>query len=269
LPWEPGARGSRSLRHDDAVRLRGTLTTTALLSAALLLSGCTGGADPRPTETLADGTAPATIEPSPSGSVAADPATASPSPTTAGSKGGGGSSGGTGSGGGSTGGGTSGGGSGGASKPPSAIQPCVDDVLSIRVAADPQRSERGQRAFRITFVNTGKVACTLRGYPQVGATGRGDRSPIGQPAEPDVRYTAKTERLAVGGSIAAILLADNIDANGGPYNDGDSDRCGTATGTGYTISPPESATVFWVPRDRMLACTTEVTWMHVTPVLVP
>jgi hypothetical protein len=150
-----------------------------------------------------------------------------------------------------------------------AVEACRGSALAVSVASDPQRSEMGKRAFRITFKNSGKVACTLHGFPQVGATGRGGRTPIGTAAEPLVQGVPTTQRLRAGGSATALLLADNIDDHGGPYSDGDTDRCGTATATGYNISPPESATVFWVPRDRMFACTTEVVWMHVTPVLQP
>jgi hypothetical protein len=127
----------------------------------------------------------------------------------------------------------------------------------------------GRRAFRITFTNTSRVTCTMKGYPQVAATGRGSHTPIGEAAYPDERYTPRTERLAPGASRAAMLLADNIDEHGGPYNDGDTDRCGTTTGDGYLISAPADPKVFQVSRSGMLACTTDVQWMRVSPVLVP
>lgn len=224
-----------------SVRLRGTWTT-ALVSAALLLTGCTGSG-PEPRETLADGAAP--VPASSPATPASDPSSASALTP---SDGGGGSS--------------SGGGG-----PTRAAKPCAAADLTVAVASDPQRSEMGRRAFRITFTNTGAAACTLKGYPQVAATGRGARTPIGEAAEPDESYTPKTERLAPGRSKAAILLAVNIDEHGGPYGDGGTDRCGTAAGDGYVISPPASPKVFWVARSGMLACTTEVHWMRVSPVL--
>lgn len=242
---------------------------TALISAALLLAGCTG-AGPEPTETLADGTAPVPVS-SPATPAASRPVPSSARPTATsaaddgtsgrGSTDGGGSGGGSGS----TGGGS--GSSGGT--PPTAARPCAAADLSVSLAADPQRSEMGHRAFLITFRNTGDTTCTLKGYPQVAATGRGAHTPIGEAADPDEGYTPKTERLAPGGSRAAILLAVNLDEHGGPYGDGDTDRCGTTTGDGYVISPPASPKVFQVPRSGMLACTTEVHWMRVSPVLVP
>src|SRR3954447_22221402 len=281
MPWSPGMCERMQVRHTDPVRARGSWMTMALMSVALLLTGCTS-AGPQPTKTLADGTAPAPVS-SPPAPTTSRPVPPSSSPTTAsadaGGAGGGtgssgaGAGGGRGGGRGSTGGGSgssgggSGSGSGGTPKP--AVQPCADGNLSVTVAPDPQRSELGRRAFRITFVNTGDTACTLKGYPQVAATGRGAHTPIGQPADPDERYTPKTERLAPGGSKAAMLLADNIDEHGGPYNDGDTDYCGTAAGDGYFISAPASPKVFWVARSGMLACTTEVHWMRVSPVLTP
>jgi hypothetical protein len=240
---------------------------TALVSAALLLTGCTG-AGPEPTETLADGPAPvpasSSAAPAPSRPA---PSSARPTATSAADDSGAGSSGGGGSS--SSGSGSSGGSGSGGGSTPTPVRACTGAELAVSVAADPQRSEMGQRAFRITFRNIGKVPCTLKGYPQVAATGRGTHTPIGEAAEPDVRYTPKTERLAPGGTRAAILLADNIDEHGGPYSDGDTDHCGTTAGDGYVISPPESAKVFEVDRDHLWACTTEVHWMRVSPVLVP
>jgi hypothetical protein len=240
-----------------------------LVSAALLLTGCTG-AGPEPTETLADGTAPATVP------ATATPTASRPAPTPASSQtsapGGGtggttGGSGGSGTGGSSSGGTGGSGGSGGTPTP--AVPWCTGANLSVAVTADPQRSELGRRAFRITFTNIGRTACTMKGYPQVSATGRGSHTPVGEPAFPDERYTPRLERLAPGASRAAMLLADNIDEHGGPYGDGDTDRCGTTTGDGYLISAPADPKVFQVSRTGMLACTTEVQWMRVSPVLVP
>jgi hypothetical protein len=240
-----------------------------LLAAALLLTGCTGGG-PQPTETLADGTAPAT-EPATSTPTTSRPA---PGPTHSPTSAPGGGTRGTtgesddssGSGGGSGSGGT---GSGSGGSPTPAVTWCTGANLSVAVAADPQRSEMGRRAFRITFTNVGRAACTMKGYPQVSATGRGSHTPIGEPAVPDERYTPRLERLAPGASRAAMLLAVNIDEHGGPYGDGDTDRCGTATGDGYLISAPADPKVFQISRSDMLACTTEVQWMRVSPVLVP
>ncbi|MEU3709344.1 DUF4232 domain-containing protein [Streptomyces catenulae] len=192
--------------------LRPVRTTAALALAAVAAFGLTacdnsdGGADAAGKSSSSQASDSSGGQASAADGQGADDAKSGASATTGGSTGGSGTTGG--SSGGST------GGSGAAKARGTAAAAASQDNASDRCEADVLRLELGQSdagagniRYPLSFTNTGKKSCTLRGYPGIALLAK-DGASIGHPADRE-GGAGSSVTLAPGGSAHTVLHTIN------------------------------------------------------------
>src|ERR1700761_2952806 len=106
---------------------------------------------------------------------------------------------------------------------------CAASVLKASLGkADPGAGTTG---YPLTFVNKGKTACVLGGYPRVSATAQGGRQ-IGRSAS-HIKLTARAVRLAPGQRARAwigVVDPGNFDRS----------RCRPVTAAAFRVVPPHA-----------------------------
>jgi hypothetical protein len=120
---------------------------------------------------------------------------------------------------------------------PAAVATCRTSGLRIRFADDEGGGAAGSVYGTITFTNTSKATCSLRGFPGVSYVGKGNGTQIGAAADHD-DDTVSRVTLASGKKAVATLRRTNA----GNY----ASECHKKKVDGLRIYPPASTTSAFV-----------------------
>ena len=126
----------------------------------------------------------------------------------------------------------------------------------------------GSRQDLIAFQNTGTASCTLAGAPGVSVVGDGKGTQLGKPAgRISGSGSAKVTTLQPGESVTAELTRLYVDGKTTTFRtDHGLVACKPKHGDGYRVYPPHSYKAVFVKHD-VWACTTDLVWMHIAPVV--
>ena len=128
---------------------------------------------------------------------------------------------------------------------------------SLKVSLGPANGAAGTVFYPLKFVNTGKLGCTLRGYPGVSAvTGSGQQ--IGSPAS-RISSSYKTITLLSGKSVSAvvgIVETGNFDPS----------QCAPVTAAGLKVFPPGQSKAVTIKKTFSTCSSTTVISLTVRPV---
>jgi hypothetical protein len=137
----------------------------------------------------------------------------------------------------------------------SATSACSTSVL--KVSLGPANGTAGTTFYPLKFVNTGKLGCTMRGYPGVSAvTGSGKQ--IGSPAS-QISSSFRTITLLAGKSASAqvgIVEAGNFSAS----------QCAPVTAAGLKVFPPGQGKAVMIKKSFSTCSSTTVISLTVGPV---
>jgi hypothetical protein len=118
----------------------------------------------------------------------------------------------------------------------------------------------GSTIFEVGLTNTGKVSCTLRGFPGVSLVGHGNGTQIGAAALRDTAATPILVTVAPGASTRFILRVTQA----GNYPTAD---CSPVDADGLRIYPPGSTEAVFLADTKLTGCAkTSVTLLTVRPV---
>jgi hypothetical protein len=128
---------------------------------------------------------------------------------------------------------------------------------ALKVSLGPANGTAGTVFYPLTFVNTSKLGCTLRGYPSVTAvTGSGKQ--IGSPASP-IASSFKTVTLLPGKAQSAqvgIVETGNFSPS----------QCAPVTAAGLKVFPPNQSKALTIKKTFSTCSSTTVISLTVRPV---
>ena len=133
----------------------------------------------------------------------------------------------------------------------------VCSTSALKVSLGPANGTAGTTFYALKFVNTGKLGCTLSGYPGVSAvTGSGQQ--IGSPAS-RIPSSSKTVTLLSGKSASAqvgIVETGNFDPS----------QCAPVTAAGLKVFPPGQTRAVTIKKTFSTCSSTTVISLTVSPV---
>ncbi len=128
---------------------------------------------------------------------------------------------------------------------------------ALKVSLGPANGTAGTVFYPLTFVNTGKLGCTLGGYPGVSAvTGSGKQ--IGSPAS-RIPSSFKTVTLLSGKSASALVGIVET-GNFSPS------QCAPVTAAGLKVFPPTQSKAVTIKKTFSTCSSTTVISLTVRPV---
>jgi Protein of unknown function (DUF4232) len=128
---------------------------------------------------------------------------------------------------------------------------------ALKVSLGPPNGAAGTVFYPLKFVNTGRLGCTLRGYPGVSAvTGSGKQ--IGGPAS-EITSSYKTVTLLAGKSVSAPV---------GIVETGDfsPSQCAPVTAAGLKVIPPGQSKSVTIKKSFSTCSSTNVISLTIAPV---
>jgi Protein of unknown function (DUF4232) len=128
---------------------------------------------------------------------------------------------------------------------------------ALKVSLGSPNGAAGTVFYPLKFVNTGKLGCTLRGYPGVSAvTGSGQQ--IGSPAS-QISSSYRTVTLLSGKSVSALV---------GIVETGDfsPSQCAPVTAAGLKVFPPGQGKAVTIKKSFSTCSSTNVISLTITPV---
>lgn len=134
-----------------------------------------------------------------------------------------------------------------------ALTPGLCTVADLTVSLGRANGTAGSTYYPLRFHNRSAAACTLTGYPGVSFVNSVGQQ-VGAPASRDAVAPAVTFVIPAGATDAAAVQVTD------PYNYG----CPLVHVAGLRVYPPESRTAVFLPLAG-LACSTQVTQLHVLP----
>jgi hypothetical protein len=128
---------------------------------------------------------------------------------------------------------------------------------ALKVSLGPANGAAGTVFYPIRFLNTGKLGCTLRGYPGVSAV-TGSGKPIGSPASP-ISSSYGTVTLLPGKTQSAVV---------GIVETGDfsPSQCAPVTAAGLKVFPPGQSKAVTIKKPFSTCSSTTVISLTVRPV---
>jgi Protein of unknown function (DUF4232) len=128
---------------------------------------------------------------------------------------------------------------------------------ALKVSLGPANGAAGTVFYPLTFVNTGKLGCTLRGYPGVSAvTGSGKQ--IGSPAS-RIPLSYKTVTLLPGKAQSAVIGIVET----GNFSQS---QCAPVTAAGLKVFPPNQNKAVTIKKTFSTCSSTNVISLTVRPV---
>ena len=128
---------------------------------------------------------------------------------------------------------------------------------ALKVSLGPANGAAGTVFYPLTFVNTSKLGCTLRGYPRVTAvTGNGNQ--IGSPAS-QIPSSSKAVTLLPGkaqSALVGIVETGNFSPS----------QCAPVTAAGLKVVPPDQSKAVTIKKTFSTCSSTTVISLTVTPV---
>jgi Protein of unknown function (DUF4232) len=128
---------------------------------------------------------------------------------------------------------------------------------ALKVSLGPANGTAGTTFYPLKFMNTGKLGCTLRGYPGVSAvTGSGKQ--IGSPAS-QISSSYRTVTLLAGKSASAqvgIVETGNFSSS----------QCAPVTAAGLKVFPPGQGKAVTIKKSFSTCSSTTVISLTVRPV---
>ena len=128
---------------------------------------------------------------------------------------------------------------------------------ALKVSLGPANGAAGTVFYPLNFVNTGKLACTLRGYPGVSAVTSSGRQ-IGSPAS-QIDSSFRTVTLLPGkaqSSLVGIVETGNFDPS----------QCAPVTAAGLKVAPPGQSKAVTIKKTFSTCSSTSVISLTVRPV---
>ena len=128
---------------------------------------------------------------------------------------------------------------------------------ALKVWLGPANGAAGTMFYPLTFVNTSKLGCTLRGYPGVTAvTGNGNQ--IGSPAS-QIPASSKAVTLLPGkaqSALVGIVETGNFSPS----------QCAPVTAAGLKVVPPDQSKAVTIKKTFSTCSSTTVISLTVRPV---
>ena len=128
---------------------------------------------------------------------------------------------------------------------------------ALKVSLGPANGAAGTVFYPLNFVNTGKLGCTLRGYPGVSAVTSAGKQ-IGSPAS-QIASSYKTVTLLPGkaqSSVVGIVETGNFDPT----------QCAPVTAAGLKVFPPGQSKAVTIKKTFSTCSSTSVVSLTVRPV---
>jgi uncharacterized protein DUF4232 len=128
---------------------------------------------------------------------------------------------------------------------------------ALKVSLGPANGAAGTVFYPINFVNTGKLGCTLRGYPGVSAVTSSGKQ-IGSPAS-QISSSYQTVTLLPGkaqSAVVGIVETGNFDPS----------HCAPATAAGLKVFPPGQSKAVMIKKTFSTCSSTTVISLTVRPV---
>ena len=120
-----------------------------------------------------------------------------------------------------------------ATTPETPARPGLCVSSGLRASLGKSRGAAGTSYIALLLTNSGRVPCTLDGYPGVSFTAGTDAHRIGAPAQRDRRVGAAPVILVPGATVHVTVEVAN-------YGNYDQQACQPGPATGYRIFPPGS-----------------------------
>jgi len=136
-----------------------------------------------------------------------------------------------------------------------ATSACAASALKVSLGA--ANGTAGTVFYPLTFVNTGKLGCTLRGYPGVSAVTSSGKQ-IGSPASP-IASSVKTVTLLAGkaqSALVGIVETGNFSPS----------QCAPVTAAGLKVTPPGQSKAVTIKKTFSTCSSTTVISLTVRPV---
>ena len=128
---------------------------------------------------------------------------------------------------------------------------------ALKVSLGPANGAAGTVFYPLNFVNTGKLGCTLRGYPGVSAVTSGGQQ-IGSSAS-QISSSYKTVTLLPGktqSAVVGIVETGNFDPS----------QCAPVTAVGLKVFPPGQNKAVTIKKSFSTCSSTIVISLTITPV---
>ena len=128
---------------------------------------------------------------------------------------------------------------------------------ALKVSLGPANGAAGTVFYPLNFVNTGKLGCTLRGYPGVSAVTSSGKQ-IGSPAS-QISSSYKTVTLLPGktqSALVGIVETGNFDPS----------QCAPVTAAGLKVFPPGQNKAVTIKKSFSTCSSTTVISLTVMPV---
>ena len=133
----------------------------------------------------------------------------------------------------------------------------VCSTSALKVSLGPANGTAGTMFYPLNFVNTGKLGCTLRGFPGVSAvTGSGKQ--IGSPAS-QISSSYQTVTLLPGKSASAVVGIVET-GNFSPS------QCAPVKAAGLKVFPPGQSKALTIKKSFSTCSSTTVISLTITPV---
>ncbi len=128
---------------------------------------------------------------------------------------------------------------------------------ALKVSLGPANGAAGTVFYPLTFMNTGKLGCTLRGYPGVSAVTSSGKQ-IGSPAS-QISSSYRTITLLAGKARSALV---------GIIETGDfsASQCAPVTAAGLKVFPPGQGKAVTIQKSFSTCSSTNVISLTVEPV---
>ncbi|MFC8502813.1 DUF4232 domain-containing protein [Pedococcus sp. NPDC057267] len=139
----------------------------------------------------------------------------------------------------------------------SAARRCTAAATSTRAVPEPGGAAAGSYGVELVTTNTGRVTCTLEGFPGVSLSASATGAQLGAAADREPGQASPLVRLAPGASATAMVRVTQA-ANYGP-------RCQLARATGLRVYLPGDTAAQYAPYPAAACSNSDVHLLSVRP----
>lgn len=134
---------------------------------------------------------------------------------------------------------------------------CTAATTRTRAVTEPGGGAAGSYGVELVTTNTGRTACTLKGFPGVSFTAPGTGAQLGAAADREPGQTSPLVRLAPGASATALVRVTQA-GNYGP-------RCQLAKAAGFRVYLPGETAAQYAPYAAEACSNSDLHLLRVRP----
>jgi uncharacterized cupredoxin-like copper-binding protein len=134
---------------------------------------------------------------------------------------------------------------------------CAAATTRTRAVTEPGGGAAGHYGVELVTTNTGRTACTLKGFPGVSFTAPGTGAQLGAAADREPGQTSPLVRLAPGASATALVRVTQA----GNYGS----RCQLAKASGFRVYLPGEKAAQYAPYPAQACSNSDIHLLTVRP----